>query len=90
MTLTIELTPEEEAHIRQEATMRGLSEGECARQLLTFALEWKTRDYEETVTALKEAEQAIKEGRVRSFSEFSAEMRRKYGPNMWPDTLPDE
>ena len=86
MTITFDLDAEKEAQLRERARREGenCDLSEAARMIVSAWLDWEAEELAASVQALREAEQAIAEGRFRPLSEYVAEHRKKYGyPDNW-------
>jgi hypothetical protein len=87
--MTIMLTPETEARLREKAAREGQPVDAVADALLAAALEWESQDRSEAIEGLRRGNQAVEEGRERTLSAFLAEQRAKHGfPPEWP-AVPD-
>jgi predicted transcriptional regulator len=78
MSITISLSPELEAQLREQARQQGQDIGIVAAELLTRILEWELQDSEETVAGIQRGLDDFQAGCSRSFQEFAEEQRRKY------------
>ena len=91
--MTITLTPDTEARLREKAERENSDINRVAESLISIALEWEAQERAETIAGVQRGEQAIREGRVRPLAEFVAEQRVKHGfPVTWPydvDTTQD-
>jgi len=76
--MTITLTPETEARLREKAEREGQDVDAVADALLTTALEWELQDRMEAIDGLRHGDQAAAEGRERPLEAFLAEQRAKY------------
>jgi hypothetical protein len=76
--MTITLTPETEARLRQRAAGEGQDFDRVADTLLQIALDWEEQDRAVTVEVLQRSLAASDAGRVRPFTQFAEEMRAKY------------
>lgn len=85
--MSITLTPETEARLREQAVRQGLEPDALADSLLAEALAWEEVDRAEAVEGIRRGLEASDAGRVRPFAEFAAEMRAKYN---LPTDLTDE
>jgi predicted transcriptional regulator len=85
--MTITITPEVEARLREKALRDGQDVSIIANTLLAEALAWEAQDYAEAVEGIRRGIEASDAGRVRPFAEFAAEMRAKYN---LPTHLADE
>ena len=92
-TMTITLTPDVEARLREKAEREGSNINAIAEALITSALDWEAQERAETIAGVQRGEQAAKEGRERPLAEFVAEQRIKHGfSTTWPygtDTAQD-
>lgn len=83
--MTITLTPEIEARLREKALQEGGDINTIAEALITAALEWEAQDRMEAIEAVRRSDQAATEGRERPLAEFLAEQRSKHGFDAaWP------
>jgi hypothetical protein len=73
--MTITLEPETEAKLRETAHREGQALDALANALLAEVLEQKAREFAETVAAIQESLDSVREGRERPFGEFLAEHR---------------
>jgi len=78
MSIVISLSPEVEAHLREKAARQGQDISVVASEMLTSVLEWEAQDAEEAVEGIQQGLDDFEANRVRSFSEFAEEQRRKY------------
>ena len=85
--MTITLTPETEALLRQKAESEGTDLNTIADALLKEALQWEAQEQAETLEGIRRGLEASEAGRERPLSEFAAEMRTKYN---LPTHLSDE
>ena len=77
--MTITVTPEVEARLREIAERDGRDVDAVAESLLWDVLEWEAQGREAEIKAIQRGLAACEEGRTRPFSEFAAEMRAKHG-----------
>lgn len=77
--MTISISDETEALLREKATREGRDVNSMADAILADALTWESRERTETIEAVRLADVAAEEGRERPLSEFLAEQRAKYG-----------
>ncbi|MBV9849404.1 MAG: hypothetical protein JO250_06930 [Armatimonadetes bacterium] len=85
--MTIMITPETEAWLREKAEREGRDVSAVADAMLRTVLEWEARGREEEIEAIRRGLEAVEAGRTRPFAEFAAEMRAKYD---LPTHLSDE
>lgn len=78
MTITVNLTPEVEAKLLEEATRQGKDVSIVAAEMLVKVLEWETQDTEAAIVGIKRGLDDFEAGRFRSLGEFADEQRRKY------------
>ena len=78
--MTVSLTPENETRLRARANKEGCDVDALVNALIGNALRSEEEEYADTVAALEEAMQAVREGRERPFAEF---MKEHY--ERWPD-----
>jgi predicted transcriptional regulator len=76
--MSITLSPEVEAKLRDLAEKRGVDIEVYANALMNSVIEVDRQEYDETVTAIEEAMEDVREGRVRPYSEFIREHRARY------------
>jgi predicted transcriptional regulator len=77
MTITITLSPELEALLRDRATQTGQDVNIVASELLASALEWEEQEAEEAIKGIQQGLDDFKAGRFRSFQDFAEEQRCK-------------
>lgn len=77
--MTITLTPDIEARLRDEAARRGAATDTLAVELIAAGLEAAGREWESDVAAIQEAFDAIDQGRERPFDDLLTEHRTQYG-----------
>ena len=83
--MTITLTPQTEARLRERAVRDGQDMNAVADMLINTALEWEIQDHEELMAGVERGDQAISEGRERRLTEFLAAQRIKHGfSSQWP------
>ena len=83
--MTIILTPDIEAQLRDRAEREGSDISRVAESLIAIALAWEAQERAETIAGVQRGEQAAREGRERPLAEFIAEQRVKHGfPATWP------
>src|SRR5438445_13675044 len=88
--MTITLTPETEARLREKAEREGQDVDTVADALLTAALEWESQDRMEAIEGVQRGDQAAAEGRERPLAAFLAEQRAKHSfPAEWPNGSED-
>jgi predicted transcriptional regulator len=78
MSITISLSPEVEAQLREKAAQQGQDVSLIAAELLSRALEWESQDAEEAVAGIQEGLEDFEAGRFRSFQAFAQEQRDKH------------
>ena len=83
--MTITLTPQTEARLREKAEREGQDINAVADALIVAVLEWEAQDFAEAVEGVRRGDQAALEGRERPLSAFIAEQRAKHGFSpTWP------
>ena len=88
--MTITLTPDVEARLREKAAREGSDVNRVAEALIVAGLEWEAQDRAETIEAVRQGEQAASEGRERPLREFLADQRLKHGfATTWPHERDD-
>ena len=75
--MTITLSPETEARLRERAEQDGQDVNTLADALLAAALEWEAQDYAEAVEGIGRGLEDSAAGRVRPAAEVFADMRTK-------------
>lgn len=78
MSITISLSPEVEAQLREKAVERGQDMSLIAAELLSRILEWESQDSEEAITGIQRGLDDFEAGRFRSFQTFAQEQRDKH------------
>jgi predicted transcriptional regulator len=78
MSITVNLSPETEAKLLEEAARQGKDISIVAAELLAKVLEWKAQDTEEAIAGIQRGLDDFEADRFRSFEEFAQEQRRKY------------
>ena len=88
--MTIILSPEAEARLRERAERDGQDVNTVADALIIAALEWEAQHRAEAIEGWR-GDQAAAEGRERPLAEFLAEQREKHGfPLSWPHAAPEQ
>jgi hypothetical protein len=83
--MTIMLTPETEARLREKAEREGQDIHAVADALIAAALEWEAQERAEAVEGIRRGDQAAAAGHERPLAAFLAEQRAKHGfPAEWP------
>ncbi len=77
--MTIVLTPQTEARLREKAQREGQDTNLVADALIAAGLEWEVEDRASAIEGIRRGDQAANEGRERPLSEFIAEQRQKHG-----------
>jgi predicted transcriptional regulator len=77
--MTLMLTPETEARLREKAEREGQDIHAVADALIAAALEWEAHERAEAIEGIRRGEQAAAEGRERPLAAFLAEQRAKHG-----------
>ncbi len=75
MSITINLTPELEARLREKATQQGQDISLVVTELLAKVLEWETADTEAAIKGIQQGLDDFENGRFRSFDEFAEAQR---------------
>jgi len=89
--MTINLSPEAEARLREKAERDGQNMNSVADALILSALEWEAREMAEVIEGVRRGDLAAAEGRERPLSTFFSEQRAKYGfSSAWPDVTPGD
>jgi hypothetical protein len=89
--MTITLTPETEARLREKAAREGQDINAIADALLAAALEWESQDRMEAIEGIRRGDQAAAEERERPLAAFLVEQRVKHGfPSEWPNVSEDD
>jgi hypothetical protein len=88
--MTITLTPETEARLREKAEREGQDINAVADALIAAALEWEAQERAEAMEGIRRGDQAAAEGHERPLTAFFAEQRARHGfPAEWPN-VPDD
>ena len=88
--MTITLTAETEARLREKTQQDGGDINTLAERLILSALDWEVQERAETIAALQRSEQAAEQGRERPLAAFVSDQRNKHGfPANWPDDVPE-
>lgn len=89
--MTIVLTPDTEARLREKAEREGQDLNVVAEALIAAALDWEAQDRAEAIEGVRRADQAAAAGRERSLGAFIAEQRTKHGFSAeWPHVPGDD
>ncbi len=75
--MSITLTPETEAKLREKAAQEGREPDAVADDLLAMALEWESLDRAEAIAGIRRGLEASAAGRVRPAAEVFADMRTR-------------
>lgn len=75
--MTITITPETEAKLREMAAREGQDMNTIVDALLASAIEWKSLERAEAIAGIQRGLEASAAGRVRPAAEVFAEMRAK-------------
>lgn len=75
--MTISLSAETEARLRERAQCDGRDIDAVADALLSFALEWETQDRAEAIAGIQRGIEASEAGRVRPAADVFAQMRAR-------------
>ena len=78
--MTLNIAPETETRLREMAQREGQDVDTFTEALLTDALAERARQLTDDADAVREALQAVQEGRERPFTEFLAEHQARH-PN---------
>lgn len=78
MTLTIELPPAAEHHLRTVAASRGEAAETVAAAVLAEALASDAEDTRQAAEGIRRGLEEFEDGRYRSFQEFADEQRLKH------------
>lgn len=78
MTITVNLSPETEAKLIEEAARQGKDISIVAAELLAKVLEWEAQEKEQAIAGIQSGLDDFEASRFRSFEEFAQEQRRKY------------
>jgi len=89
--MTITLTPEAEARLKEKAQREGSDINTVAEALIMAALEWEAQDRAEAIVGVRRGEQAAGAGRERSLADYFADQRAKHGFSAnWPYDVIEE
>jgi predicted transcriptional regulator len=75
--MTVTLSPETEAKLRERAEREGRDVSLVADALISAALEWEALDREEALAGIRRGLEASAAGRVRSARDVFADMRAR-------------
>ena len=75
--MTIVLTPETEAKLREKARREGADASFVAESLILAALEAEERDFQEAIIGIQRGLEAGRQGRVRPAADVHADLRAK-------------
>ncbi|MGB3514154.1 MAG: hypothetical protein WBA93_34090 [Microcoleaceae cyanobacterium] len=75
MSITINLTPELEARLREKATQQGGDISLVVTELLAKVLEWEVSDTEAAIKGIQQGLDDFENGRFRSFDQFAEAQR---------------
>jgi predicted transcriptional regulator len=78
MAITIDLNPEIETKLLEEAARQGRDVSVVAADLLGKMLDWEAQDLEEAVAGIQRGIDDFEAGRFRSFAEFAEEQRQQH------------
>ena len=83
--MTIVLSPQTERKLREKASREGGDINHVADQIISSTIDWEMQEREETIQALRIADQAAALGKVRPLADVIRDHRAKYGlPESWP------
>jgi predicted transcriptional regulator len=88
--MTITISADLEARLREKATQEGKAVDEVVEALLAAALDWEAVEQADAVAGIQRGIEASAAGRVRSLSQVIVDARQRHGfPESWPfDTDP--
>jgi predicted transcriptional regulator len=75
---TIPLKPERQAELEKFAMERGKPPADALDDAIAAYLEWQRQDFQETVEAVREGYEEMREGKGRLAGDVLADVRRKY------------
>ena len=85
MSITIDLPPEVEVHLREKAARENKPAEVIASNAVTEALLSEARERAEVIEAVRRSDAAAARGKVRSLDAFVADQRAKHGlAASWP------
>lgn len=76
--MTVVLSAETEARVRERAVQEGRDVNAVADALIIAALNWEAQERMETAEGVRRGLEASDAGHVRPFAEFAAEMREQH------------
>ena len=80
-----------EQRLREEARRRGRNVDAVVAEMLSDEFQRIDCEHAEVVNAVRQADEAVAEGRERPLSAFLAAQRTKYGfPREWPNVVSDK
>ena len=80
--MTLSISPELEAKLRERAAQEGADPNDVAEVLLTAALESDMNEREETIEGIRRGLEAGRAGRVRPAEDVFTDMRAKLPPSV--------
>jgi predicted transcriptional regulator len=75
--MTIAISPELEARLRERASQEGREPDAVAETLLTAALAWEVQDQAEAIAGIQRGLEASDAGRTRAAADVFADMRAR-------------
>jgi len=76
---TISISPERMAQLEEYAHRSGQDTAAALDEMLSAALEWEQRDYQESVEGIRQGYEDFLAGRSQPFEEAFDELRVKHG-----------
>jgi predicted transcriptional regulator len=78
MTITINLSPEIETQLIEQATKQGKDISVMVTEIITRVMELESQDYQETIKGITQGLNDFEVGNFRSFEDFAREQNKKY------------
>jgi predicted transcriptional regulator len=75
--MTITISPELEARLRERAAREGVDPDSAAEALIALALDWEAQERAEAIAGIQRGLEASAAGRVRPAADVFADMRAK-------------
>lgn len=89
MTITLDLTPDVEAYLREKAVREGRGTESIAQALLAQAMRWEAQERAEVIKGLHQGLEDSTAGRVTPLAAWDAKMRAKYNISQDVEPLSD-
>ena len=83
--MTIVLSPEIEEKLKEKASREGGDINRVANEIISSTLDWERQEREDLIEAIRIADEAAAQGKVRPLAEVIQDKRAKFGlPESWP------